>query len=106
MAISAAAGRYFAAPGRPRGRGGCAGGWGRCHELRQERGYTMARYIFSDSYAATVLPIIREVHLEILARNPPGAAVSNLAIDREIRASPHGTRSRDNARRQLDPGAG
>jgi hypothetical protein len=37
-----------------------------------ERGYTMARYIFSDSYAATVLPIIREIHRQILARKPPG----------------------------------
>jgi hypothetical protein len=26
----------------------------------------MARYIFSDSYAATVLPIIREIHREIV----------------------------------------
>jgi hypothetical protein len=48
-----------------------------------ERGYTMARYIFSDSYAATVLPIIREIHREILARKPPGA-ISNRAIDRAI----------------------
>ena len=44
----------------------------------------MERYIFSDSYAATVLPIIREIHREMLARNPPGAAVSNRAIDRAI----------------------
>ena len=43
----------------------------------------MARYIFSDSYAATVLPIIREIHREILARKPPGT-VSNRAIDRAI----------------------
>jgi hypothetical protein len=43
----------------------------------------MARYIFSDSYAATVLPIIREIHREILARKPPGA-ISNRAIDRAI----------------------
>jgi len=43
----------------------------------------MARYIFSDSYAATVLPIIREIHREILARTPPGA-ISNRAIDRAI----------------------
>ena len=41
----------------------------------------MARYTFSDSYAATVLPIIREIHREILARKPP---VSNRAIDRAI----------------------
>jgi hypothetical protein len=45
---------------------------------------TMARYIFSDSYAATVLPIIREIHREILAQKPPGAAISNRAIDRAI----------------------
>jgi hypothetical protein len=44
----------------------------------------MARYIFSDSYAATVLPIIREIHREILAQNPPGDAISNRAIDRTI----------------------
>ena len=44
----------------------------------------MARYIFSDSYAATVLPIIREIHREILAEKPPGAAISNRAIDRAI----------------------
>jgi hypothetical protein len=44
----------------------------------------MARYIFSDSYAATVLPIIREIHREILAQNPPGAAISNRAIDRAV----------------------
>jgi len=43
----------------------------------------MARYIFSDSYAATVLPIIREIHREILARKPPGT-ISNRAIDRAI----------------------
>jgi hypothetical protein len=42
----------------------------------------MARYIFSESYAATVLPIIREIH--ILAQKPPGAAISNRAIDRAI----------------------
>jgi hypothetical protein len=44
----------------------------------------MARYIFSDSYAATVLPIIREIHREILAQKPPGDAISNRAIDRAI----------------------
>ena len=43
----------------------------------------MARYIFSDSYAATVLPIIREIHRDILARKPPGT-ISNRAIDRAI----------------------
>ena len=46
----------------------------------------MARYIFSDSYAATVLPIIREIHREILARKPPGAAISNRAIARALAA--------------------
>ena len=45
----------------------------------------MARYIFSDSYAATVLPIIREIHREILARKPPDAAISNRAIARPSR---------------------
>jgi hypothetical protein len=33
----------------------------------------MARYVISDSYAATVLPIIREIHREILAGKPRGA---------------------------------
>ena len=42
------------------------------------------RYIFSDSYAATVLPIIREIHCELLAQKPPGAAISNRAIDRAV----------------------
>src|SRR4029077_6931539 len=59
-------------------------GWWKCHELRPRKGYTMARYIFSDSYAASVLPIIREIHREILARKPPDAAISNRAIDRAI----------------------
>jgi hypothetical protein len=57
-----------------------------------ERGCTMARYIFSDSYAATVLPIIREIHREIsrparlfeelavpAGRRPRGAAAANRA---------------------------
>jgi hypothetical protein len=52
-------------------------------------GYTMVRYTFSGRYAATVLPIIREIHLEILARNQRGpqqvgGAVSNRAVEREI----------------------
>jgi hypothetical protein len=40
----------------------------------------MARYIFSDIYAATVLPIVREIHREILACRGP-------AIDRLRRAT-------------------
>ena len=66
----------------------------------------MARYIFSNSYAATVLPIIREIHREILAQKPPGAAISNRAIDRAIARALETRGRRNNARGQLDAGAG
>ena len=66
---------------------GCASGWGRCHELRPREGYTMARYVISDSYAATVLPIIREIHREILARKPPAGAAACFAACRAARCA-------------------
>jgi hypothetical protein len=65
-------------------------------------------HVFSDSYAATVLPIIREIHREILAQKPADAAISNRRSIGRLRAHSRHAESRQctaevGRRRRLRP---